>query len=130
MHPARARASQDQGVRAALRRVIAAEDGGNEHAAATGDQAAAHDSSKHDDANKQACWWLASEAVGALRRTTQAAGWRAVRLELIAMPHATPPRALTDSEPVSIIAPDDAARTAAPRSIPASACRGATRSRA
>ena len=39
----------------------------------------------------------ATETVGALRRT-QATRWGAVRLELIAMPHATPPLALSDSQ--------------------------------
>src|SRR6476646_3946538 len=43
MHAARARASQSRGLRPALRRAIAAEDDGDQHAAATGDQAAVDD---------------------------------------------------------------------------------------
>jgi hypothetical protein len=54
LHPPLARASQSRGWRPALRRVIAAEDDGDQYAAATGDQAAADDSVVNDDAYHQA----------------------------------------------------------------------------
>jgi len=61
---------------------LSRQDAGDQRPIATGDQAPADDPVINDHANNQAYWRLrAAEAVGALRRT-QAARWRAVRLEL------------------------------------------------
>jgi hypothetical protein len=77
-----ARASQSRGLRPALRRAIAAEDGGDQHAGAIGDQVAAYDSVVNDDAYHQSQWRLGLPKPWRALRATRRPLWRAFRLQL------------------------------------------------